>query len=887
MFSCEKNKSIKYQIYDNFYKDEYTNDTFSNNQFKYYPLESYYIDSSISFIENNGGNIFINHFSYSNALNESLNQNFAIEFNNMTNGIHLIKPINGTQARFNYTIILDKKGKLLEKNINLCQILSARNLNELAYYINNITDADFVENEYKLNFSSEVLKNYKSFDMLIYAKEIPYGMHFLSEIISNQYIEEKKAIIIENIFQKNNEKLLYYIGKMEKMNYYKINTNNNYEILLTLHFGNNFDINKIYIDCAQIKSDLVKDIIVAMSEQKNKEICKILDIKNNNEKIINIFVKMIKNSYNSLAIRIINEMENSDIAIYMDIDNLSINKEIIIDEEEENKLININHPFCFKYYKIYLDDITNYKYNQIGLYSQVNNSITILINNDMNEKIVIDYGSFIIVNTNDNYIMDNYNNNKELIVIIGDNTKQVLNITDIDIEPMKLNIIGLTKKFSNEKKNKINIIDYYSYNNISNINEIFVPLYINKCDNSLNNFIVLNIKHNTKVNNNYKKYIKINLDYGDIQTIEYSNILDKEYFTDEINNLITLNLKEKNLILLENSIYIFKIVCKNYLFMNINGYEVSTEKKKDNYILKSGSILNIPLNSQETTNINLNELKNSNLTKIELSNEQINFNVNIEINGNELVKLDNNNRILMLELNKKEINTLKIIAKEEKGYIQILTNINNNELVTEENDNYLSYNNRELYIYSHKIEPNNDLIKISIPIINKDKSKYISVCYYLSQIIIKNKKIQNCFTISENSFENITIINPYNINNDDDCSVNIYKISSMHIIFYKNGNGNNNDNKLELREVIIEEEGKNNNKNDNENNNDQNLSTKVGRVVLIIFTIIIVLIVIFFVFIYIKKTNIKKREMNYQASVNNENELLLAQGINSPLSLND
>ena len=887
MFSCEKNKSIKFQIYDNFYKNEYTNDTFSNNQFKYYPLESYYIDSSISFIENNGGNIFINHFSYSNALNESLNKNFAIEFNNKTNGIHLIKPINGTQVRFNYTLFLDKKGKLLEKNINLCQILSASNLNELAYYINNITDVDFVENEYKLNFSSEVLKNYKSFDMLIYAKEIPYGMHFLSEIISNQYIEEKKAIIIENIFQKNNEKLLYYIGKMEKMNYYKINTNNNYEILLTLHFGNNFDINKIYIDCAQIKSDLVKDIIVAMSEQKNKEICKILDIKNNNEKIINIFVKMIKNSYNSLAIRIINEMENTDIAIYMDIDNLSINKEIIIDEEEENKLINIHHPFCFKYYKIYLDDITNYKYNQIGLYSQVNNSITILINNDMNEKIVIDYGSFIIVNTNDNYIMDNYNNNKELIVIIGDNTKQVLNITDIDIEPMKLNIIGLTKKFSNEKKNKINIIDYYSYNNISNINEIFVPLYINKCDNSLNNFIVLNIKHNTKVNNNYKKYIKINLDYGDIQTIEYSNILDKEYFTDEINNLITLNLKEKNLILLENSIYIFKIVCKNYLFMNINGYEVSTEKKKDNYILKSGSILNIPLNSQETTNINLNELKNSNLTKIELSNEQINFNVNIEINGNELVKLDNNNRILMLELNKKEINTLKIIAKEEKGYIQILTNINNNELVTEENDNYLSYNNRELYIYSHKIEPNNDLIKISIPIINKDKSKYISVCYYLSQIIIKNKKIQNCFTISENSFENITIINPYNINNDDDCSVNIYKISSMHIIFYKNGNGNNNDNKLELREVIIEEEGKNNNKNDNENNNDQNLSTKVGRVVLIIFTIIIVLIVIFFVFIYIKKTNIKKREMNYQASVNNENELLLAQGINSPLSLND
>lgn len=103
------------------------------------------------------------------------------------------------------------------------------------------------------------------------------------------------------------------------------------------------------------------------------------------------------------------------------------------------------------------------------------------------------------------------------------------------------------------------------------------------------------------------------MDFGDIPIIEYSNILNKESFNDEINNLIALDLKERNLISLEeNNIYIFKIVCKNYLFMNINGYEVNTEPKKDDYILQSGSILNIPLNSYESTNINLNELKDSN-----------------------------------------------------------------------------------------------------------------------------------------------------------------------------------------------------------------------------------------------------------------------------------
>ena len=104
----------------------------------------------------------------------------------------------------------------------------------------------------------------------------------------------------------------------------------------------------------------------------------------------------------------------------------------------------------------------------------------------------------------------------------------------------------------------------------------------------------------------------------------------------------------------------------------------------------------------------------------------------------------------------------------------------------------------------------------------------------------------------------------------------------MHVIFYKNGK--NSDNKLELKEVIIEEEGKNNTNRRKDGNNEY-LTTKVGRVILIIFIVIIVLIVIFFVFIYIRKMNIKKKEMNYQAEAcfNNENELL-AQGIYSPLN---
>ena len=879
MFSCNNNL-ISFEIYDNIYKTYYTTDKLPSEQYIYYSIEENIVDLSISFIneekELKDDNIFINHFIQSKALNEKINK-FKIHFNNITNSISLEKPLN---TSFNYTIFLDKKGYLLDKNINLCYLYTFTDLNDITYYVKNISEVDFAENEYKLNFTSEVLKNYKSFDMFILAKEISYGMIFLSNIISNEYIEE--AIIINNIINNTDNNMLYYFGKMELLNYYKIGIKGYYETIITIHFGNNFDINKINIDCAQIKSNSIKDIKIAMIEQKNKEICKILNIKNEiKNNIVNIFVKMVKYLYDSLALRILNDNinESCDIAIYMDTDDLKIKKEIIIDDEEENKIITINHPFCFKYYKLYLDDINNNKYNQIGLYSNVKNSLLLLINNDYNEKILIDYGNFIIINTNEDYIINNYYQNKELIVVIGDFNKQILNINDIDIGQIKLNIIGLTKKNNTDIKNKINFIDYYTFNDLINLNDIFVPLYINKCDKNLNNFIVLNFKLSNNININNKKYIKINIDFGEIPMIKYSNMLNKDSFNDVVDNLISINLKEKNLILFENNIYIFKIVCTNYIYMNINIYEIRNEIKQDSYILESGSSLDIPLKYQDVINLDFNELKNSNLTKIELSNELINFDVDAEIDKKEIINLNSNNRILLLKLDQKEIKKIKLKANNKKGYIKILTNINNNELKKEEANNYLSYNNKELYIYSHKIEPNNDLIKISIPILNKDKSKYISVCYYLSQIIFKNKNISNCIKISENSFENITIRNPYNTNDNKE-----YNISDLFIIFYKDGK--NNDNKLELKDVIIEEEGKNNKEKRENDKNGENSSTKVGRFVLIFCIIIIIFFIIFLLFIYIKKFNIKKKEMNYRTTINNENELLAQVNNNNYLSGN-
>ena len=238
--------------------------------------------------EEKENNIYINYFAQSQVFNEKIINKFTIEFNNVTNSISLVKPLN---ASFNYTIFLDKKGSLSGKNINLCDIYAFNDLNDIAHYIKNISEEDFEDNQNKLNFISDILKDYKSFDILIQAKEFPFGIQFLSNVISNEYIEQ--AILINKIFNKN-ENILYYIGTMKSFNYYKIDTKGYYETIITIHFGSDLDINKINIDCAQILSNGIKDIIkIAMIEQKNREICKIFDIKNeNNNNILNVFVKM-------------------------------------------------------------------------------------------------------------------------------------------------------------------------------------------------------------------------------------------------------------------------------------------------------------------------------------------------------------------------------------------------------------------------------------------------------------------------------------------------------------------------------------------------------------------------------------------------------------------
>ena len=53
--------------------------------------------------EEKGNNIFINYYEQSQVFNEKMNNQFAIEFNNVTNSISLAKPLN---TSFNYPIFL-------------------------------------------------------------------------------------------------------------------------------------------------------------------------------------------------------------------------------------------------------------------------------------------------------------------------------------------------------------------------------------------------------------------------------------------------------------------------------------------------------------------------------------------------------------------------------------------------------------------------------------------------------------------------------------------------------------------------------------------------------------------------------------------------------------
>ena len=104
----------------------------------------------------------------------------SININYKDNKIVFNQPIEGEE--FKYTILLDKKNNIKNKDYTLCSFTKS---GKMAYYTDYVNTSD-QEVSYELDFENNIaLKGYEDFEVLILAEEINNGkMMILSEVYS-------------------------------------------------------------------------------------------------------------------------------------------------------------------------------------------------------------------------------------------------------------------------------------------------------------------------------------------------------------------------------------------------------------------------------------------------------------------------------------------------------------------------------------------------------------------------------------------------------------------------------------------------------------------------------------------------------------------------------
>ena len=185
---CSDNKIIHFDLF-NAYNHTSLNhgDNIDPNQKTYYTtIENTKLDTELNMtveivdIHDTDSKVFVRHI----GLNEEYYpyvEEITLSFNRSSSSITFNQPI--ANEEFKYTIYIDHKGNLKEKNFNLCSVVEN---SKLAHYtkIFNSSEATIIE---AIDFNSEELKDYKEFDLMILAEQINNGkMMFLSNVLQGR-----------------------------------------------------------------------------------------------------------------------------------------------------------------------------------------------------------------------------------------------------------------------------------------------------------------------------------------------------------------------------------------------------------------------------------------------------------------------------------------------------------------------------------------------------------------------------------------------------------------------------------------------------------------------------------------------------------------------------
>jgi hypothetical protein len=767
-----------FKKYPDFNFDLYKENSFNlSDKDELYVMNHYHINRKASFYEdniiNNEINIIKNEDNIiKNEINTIKNEDNIIknEINTVKNKINYLEDIyNELFIKKNNTKIYDIF--LINKNINISELLNYIQLNNLKIKIKNI-----------YIISSENINIYKK----LYTNLI---------IINVKYINNN---IIDYILKKNKKKDLFVFTKF---NFHEINIFDNiYKDLLNYnidyinyteyglyYFSNNFNINTYFFDSTINNYIDNIEYIININNNKNNKIYNLIHKKNCkliNKQSLNILINFEINNYEQYLsfFFLLNYCTKNKINLFLnnknilcknfnniDIKNNHKNINTIIEFEDFFKNINVNSNInnliinekIYSFSINYDIDNNNYlNFDNIVLYIKKLNFL------DIRRKII---GIYIDENNfNENYIINCLSKidfENSYIIIFCENN-DFLKELDLLKEISYLNSNELEENLFNNKENILYFMLICDYLILNHSQLSIILSYLN--NNSII-FLPYNIINNTTNNNFY--YEKYNYDCIQFISSENNNIIfdNKNIIIHNDNYIIYNNTIIKN----DNYQYINDKIYLNFYFINkinsniklvsIYNFDIKYEY---NYIEKDCCIIN----NKEKIYIKI-------FDKIKLIDNYeekiITFYEKMNTVNNSKINIDN----LFLVDNQKLFFKLFIILPIPNIYY--LTFIKNKIIEMDKNFKhhyFIIINNNN--INNNNINNNND---------NNDNNDNINNNFINNNYDNYNIKIH--YNTNNNSIESILLDNMNNIDNNGLIIIfknifnNLYNLYDLQLLF--------------------------------------------------------------------------------------------------------
>ena len=185
---CTPERAIKYEFRNAFYDVSLgkNGEIQSGEKYTYKCFENSKLDTELVIsTDYNDVEMFVKHTGLPEEFQPFVND---IKIKYKDNLLNFTQPIEDEE--FEYTILLDKKDNLRNKDYTLCSFSSE---GKKAYFIDKVTSSE-KEISYELDFTKEELEGYEEFDVLILAKQVNNGkMWILSDIFTPKEDPNKEA----------------------------------------------------------------------------------------------------------------------------------------------------------------------------------------------------------------------------------------------------------------------------------------------------------------------------------------------------------------------------------------------------------------------------------------------------------------------------------------------------------------------------------------------------------------------------------------------------------------------------------------------------------------------------------------------------------------------